>query len=364
MILKKDDTYVYTSEKLNYDITNLISGLDWFDFSDIEQDKIDKLISFYEMVVENNKVMNLTAITDFDEFVDKHFLDSLAINKAYPEIKNCRNVIDVGTGAGFPGIVLAIFYTDTQFTLFDSLNKRINFINDVVDTLGLTNVDTVCGRAEDFGKKSSYREQFDLCVTRAVAELNVLSELTLPFVKVGGKLIAYKSSKLNDELVSAIGAISAFGGNINKIAKVDIPSYDYSNEIELVGKSTEDNSDVFRMPTKYEEKIISKQSLNNASNIFRIAYDRNLLIIDKVNRTPDKYPRKAGIPKKRPLNLVSEINADEVVKHSNDDMEIPIVKYEMDNFWPYEHLGLGYCHHCGAKLDTSRFCPKCGVSWV
>ncbi len=416
------------SKKLNYNLINLQKGLDWYDVS-YDDAKIDKLITFYEMVVEKNKVMNLTGITDFDEFVDKHFLDSLAINKAYPEIKDGINVIDVGTGAGFPGIPLAIMFEDSHFTLFDSLNKRMNFIDEVVDALGLTNVDTLCGRAEDFGKDSSYREKYDLCVTRAVAELNVLSELTLPFVKVGGKLIAYKSSKLNDELVSSINAISTFGGNINKIAKVDIPSYDYSNEIATVGESSADTS-----------------------KIFRIAYDRNLLIIDKVTNTPDKFPRKAGIPKKRPLNFVSgvyreglywpltkdvdgvikindfktrkmimcstdythnydeantllyivserdfinyleveeevlkkydytnvgnvpnineecqrrlELYENELVKHAIDATVIPIVKYEIDNFWPYEHLGLGYCHHCGAKLDTSRFCPKCGVSWV
>lgn len=243
------------SRKYNYDLTKLYKGLDSLEIY-YDDNKIDKLITFYEMVVEKNKVMNLTGITDFDEFVDKHFLDSLILEKGCPDIKEGISIIDIGTGAGFPGIPLAIFYEKCHFTLLDSLNKRINFINEVIYELNLTNVDAIAGRAEDYGKDSSYREQFDLCVTRAVAEINQLCEYTLPFVKVNGVCIPYKSLQVNEELEKGSNAISILGGKFNKIVKVDIEGTDFQ---------------------------------------------RNLVLIDKVKATPDKYPRRAGIPKKKPL---------------------------------------------------------------
>ena len=242
-------------KKYNYDLTKLYKGLDYLGVK-YNDEKIDKLLSFYEMVVEKNKVMNLTGITDFDEFVYKHFLDSLILEKAFPSINDDISVIDVGTGAGFPGIPLAIMYENAHFTLLDSLNKRINFIDEVITALSLENVTAFSGRAEDYGKDTSYREQFDLCVTRAVAEINLLSEYTLPFVKVGGKCIPYKSMQINDEIENGRNAIATLGGNIDSVVKVEIPDTDY---------------------------------------------ERNLLVIDKVETTPSKYPRKAGIPKKRPL---------------------------------------------------------------
>ena len=241
--------------KYNYDLTKLTNGLDSLEVP-YDDDKIDKLITFYEMVVEKNKVMNLTGITEFDEFVEKHFLDSLILAKAYPDISKSRFVIDVGTGAGFPGIPLAIFYNNSRFVLLDSLNKRINFINEVISALSLGNVETISGRAEDYGKDLLYREQFDLCITRAVAEINLLSEYTLPFVKVGGHCIPYKSSDINEELDNGRNAISILGGEIDDVIKVQIPDTDY---------------------------------------------ERSLVVISKVEPTPDKYPRKAGTPKKKPL---------------------------------------------------------------
>lgn len=241
--------------KYNYDLTLLYNGLDSLDIT-YDDEKIDKLISFYEMVIDKNKVMNLTAITDFDEFVEKHFLDSLILCKAYPDIYKNKFVIDVGTGAGFPGIVLAIIYNNSRFVLLDSLNKRINFINEVVTSLSLRNVETISGRAEDYARNMLYREQFDLCVTRAVAEINILSEYSLPFVKVGGQCIPYKSSDIDEELSIGRNAISILGGEIDRVVNVKIPGTDY---------------------------------------------ERSLVVINKSEPTPDKYPRKAGTPKKKPL---------------------------------------------------------------
>lgn len=241
--------------KFNYDLTKLYNGLDSLGI-EYNDNKINQLITFYEMVVEKNKVMNLTGITEFDEFVYKHFLDSLILEKAFPQIKNNISVIDVGTGAGFPGIPLAIIYDNAEFTLIDSLNKRVNFLNEVITALSIENVNAVAGRAEELGKNSSYREQYDLCVTRAVAEINLLSEYTLPFVKVGGKCIPYKSLQINDEIENGSKAISILGGEIDRVVEIDI----------------------------------------NGTDLYR-----NLLLINKINSTPSKYPRRPGIPKKKPL---------------------------------------------------------------
>ena len=243
------------NKKYNYDLTKLYNSLDSLGI-EYNDNKINKLISFYEMVVEKNKVMNLTGITEFDEFVNKHFLDSLILEKAFPQIKNSISVIDVGTGAGFPGIPLAIMYEESDFTLIDSLNKRVNFLNEVITALSLENVNVIAGRAEELGKNSSYREQYDLCVTRAVAEINLLSEYTLPFVKVGGKCIPYKSHLINDEIENGSKAITILGGEIDRVVEIDI----------------------------------------NGTNLYR-----NLLLINKIESTPSKYPRRPGIPKKKPL---------------------------------------------------------------
>ena len=155
--------------------------------------QVSQFIKFYEMLVEWNKVMNLTGITEYDEVVMKHFVDSLSIVKVNG-FDNVTSIIDVGTGAGFPGIPLKIVFPEIKITLLDSLNKRIKFLNAVIDELELENIETIHGRAEDFSKKEDYREQYDLCVSRAVANLATLSEYCLPYVKVGGCFMPYKKS--------------------------------------------------------------------------------------------------------------------------------------------------------------------------
>ena len=179
----------------------------------ISDKQMEQYVTYYEMMVEKNKVMNLTAITDFEEVIDKHFIDSLSIVKCV-DLNKIETLIDVGTGAGFPGIPIKIAYPHIQVTLLDSLNKRINFLNDVVRELGLTDVCTCHGRAEDYGRKAEYRERYDICTSRAVANLSTLSEYCLPFVNIGGKFISYKSGNVDNELDSSRNAIKFFT-NIN-----------------------------------------------------------------------------------------------------------------------------------------------------
>ena len=211
---------------------------------------------YLDLLLERNTVMNLTAITDPEEAVIKHFVDSLTLLKAL-EIKKNAKVIDVGTGAGFPGIPLKIMRPDIELTLLDSLNKRINFLNEVISALGLTGVETIHGRAEDYAKPGKCREKYDLCVSRAVANLSTLSEYCLPFVKVGGKFISYKSEKITEEMNAAQHAVKILGGKMDGQVEFTLP-----------------DSDIYR----------------------------NLFIITKEKSTPAKYPRKAGLPSKEPLS--------------------------------------------------------------
>lgn len=222
---------------------------------DLNEEQVNQFNIYYNMLIEKNKVMNLTAITEFDDVLRKHFVDSLCIIKAI-DISKEMNLLDLGTGAGFPGIPLKIAFPNIKITLMDSLNKRLNFLNDVISELKLKNIETVHGRAEEMGNNSLYRENFDLCVSRAVAKLYSLSEYCMPFVRVGGSFIAYKSDDISLELENSQNAISVLGGKFKDKVSFVLPDSDIQ---------------------------------------------RTLVIINKVKATPKKYPRQAGKPSKEPL---------------------------------------------------------------
>lgn len=240
-----------------YDITCFEKDILSFGIK-IETFQIDQFLKYYDVLIEWNSFMNLTAITDFESVLKKHFIDSLSIIKAIPDISQISySLIDVGTGAGFPGIPLKIAFPNLNIVLLDSLQKRVQFLNEVISTLNLYDIKAVHGRAEDFAKPGQMREDFDLCVSRAVANLSTLSEYCLPFVKKNGLFVSYKSEKITEEFEKAKSAIKLLGGK-------------YENQVE------------FFLP---------------GSDIYR-----NLFLIRKEKSTPVKYPRKAGVPSKDPIS--------------------------------------------------------------
>lgn len=217
--------------------------------------QIGQLLTYYEFLVEKNQVMNLTAITDYEEVVQKHFVDSLSIVRVC-NMADIHTLIDVGTGAGFPGVPIKIVFPHIRVVLLDSLNKRVQFLNELTDKLGCEEITAVHGRAEDFGRNPAYREQFDLCVSRAVANLSSLSEYCLPFVNENGRFVSYKSTNIEEEAKEAKKAIYLLGGKVEQLETFCLPGSDLG---------------------------------------------RSFVVIRKEKPTPARYPRKAGLPSKEPL---------------------------------------------------------------
>ena len=227
---------------------------------EISDDQINCFEKYYELLIEKNKVMNLTAITEKEDVIVKHFIDSISLipyllDKGF-NVNSEISIIDIGTGAGFPGLPLKIMMPDVKFTLLDSLNKRVSFLNEVIDELKLKDIEALHGRAEDYASDNKYREKYDICVSRAVANLSTLSEYCIPFVKEDGFFISYKAGESEEEINNSKNAIKILGGKINKVEEFVLPGTD-------------------------------------ASRVF--------VFIRKQELTDKKYPRKAGVPAKKPL---------------------------------------------------------------
>lgn len=220
---------------------------------ELNEEQLEMFYLYMNLLLEWNEKINLTAITEPQEIIIKHFIDSLTISKY---IKNKQNLIDVGTGAGFPGIPLKIVNEDIKITLLDSLNKRINFLNEVIEKLNLKNIEAKHGRVEEFGKNENYREKYDIATSRAVANLTTLSEYLIPLVNIGGEVISMKGQEIKEEVTNAKNAIKILGGKIINIDEFYLPDSDIK---------------------------------------------RSIIIIKKVEKTPAKYPRKPGTPAKEPI---------------------------------------------------------------
>lgn len=238
---------------MNNDFKNKMIELARMINDELTEDQVENFFKYMNLLLEWNEKINLTAITDVDDIILKHFIDSMTVLKY---IEKDKSIIDVGTGAGFPGIPIAIMREDVKITLLDSLNKRINFLNEVCSELKINNIETIHGRAEEAGQNKQYREKYDIAVSRAVANMTTLSEYLIPFVKVGGICICMKGSEIDHELEQAKFAIKELGGKIEKVEKFNLS-----------------DSDI----------------------------ERNIVIIKKIKPTPNKYPRKAGMPSKMPI---------------------------------------------------------------
>ncbi|MDO5147223.1 MAG: 16S rRNA (guanine(527)-N(7))-methyltransferase RsmG [Eubacteriales bacterium] len=221
----------------------------------LDAGQLEQFEMFYRMLLEKNKVMNLTAITEENEVIDKHFIDSLTCGRVV-DFSKVSSVVDIGTGAGFPGIPLKIAYPELSFVLIDSLKKRVNFLEEVIDALGLEKIKAIHGRAEDLARDQEYRASFSLCVSRAVANLSTLSEYCIPFVKVNGYFVSYKAGKGLEEIKLIDSCMKALGSKIEK-------------------------TDIFQLPGEDSSRVLIK--------------------IKKCKGTAKRYPRKAGVPSKNPL---------------------------------------------------------------
>lgn len=239
---------------MSYDLKPLYEGCQQLGIT-LTDEQENQFVQYYEYLIEKNKVMNLTGITELKDVLQKHFVDSLAITKAV-SLDQIVDMIDIGTGAGFPGMPLKIVYPHLNTTLLDSLNKRIQFLKDLSEMIHVDHIEFLHGRAEDYAKMPEYRQQFNLCVSRAVANLSTLTEYCLPYVKVGGLFISYKSGNIDEELDNSKKAIHLLGGKLKEVVKFTLPDTDI---------------------------------------------DRSLVIIEKITNTSNKYPRKSGQPSKNPL---------------------------------------------------------------